>query len=76
MGNKQTGLDESTFVNGGVLKWQFSGGRRDDHKLAAVWLSPFFVQFHHSSNSNLVYLYNDSYRITGSSPLLSLCFYN
>lgn len=74
MGNKQTGLDESTFVNGGVLKWRFSGG--DDHKLAAVWLSPFFVQFHHSSNSNLAYLNNDSYKITGSSPLLSLCFYN
>lgn len=40
MGYKQTGLDESTFVNGGALKWQLSGGRWDDHKRAAGWLSP------------------------------------
>lgn len=73
---KQTGLDESTFVNGGVLKQQFSGGRWDDQKLALVRLSQFFVQLHHSSNFNLVYLNNDSYEMTGSSPLLSLCCYN
>lgn len=72
MGHKQTGLDESTFVNGG--RPREAGG------MITNWLlfgcHPFFVQFHRSSNSNLVYLNNDSYEITGSRPLLSLCFYN
>lgn len=76
MRNKQTGLDESTFVNGGVSEQKLSGGRWDDQKLVVVLLSQLLVPLHSSSNFNLVYLNSDSYEMTGSSPLLSLRCYN
>lgn len=73
-----------------LLRWrveaEISGGRWDDHKLAVVWLTRFFccfflcffffVELHHSSNVNFIYLNNDSYGMTASSPLLPLCCYN
>lgn len=66
---KQTGLDESTFVNAGVLERRLSGGRWDDQNWLLFGCRSYFCAELHRSHFNLVYLNDDSYEMTGSSPL-------